>query len=63
MHAASPLASDFSSFVASDHGISSGEAERLIQDWLSKYRPQARRPIRFLVAVEEGADPAPHTEE
>lgn len=53
MHAASPLASDFNSFVASDHGISATEAESLIQDWLVRYRPQARPPIRFLVPVEE----------
>ena len=53
MHAASPLVPDFNSFVASDHGISASEAERLIQEWLVRYRPQARRPIQFLVPVEE----------
>jgi hypothetical protein len=55
MHAASSLVPDFSSFVASDHGISASEAERLIQDWLLRYRPQARRPIQFLVPVEDDA--------
>jgi hypothetical protein len=54
MHSASPLVPDFNSFVASDHGISATEAERLIQEWLVRYRPQARPPIRFLVPVEEG---------
>jgi hypothetical protein len=53
MHAASPLVPDFNSLVASDHGISESEAERLIQDWLFRYRPQARPPIQFLVPVEE----------
>jgi hypothetical protein len=53
MRAASSLVPDFSSFVASDHGISAAEAERLIQEWLVRYRPQAPRPIQFLVPVEE----------
>ena len=41
-------ASDFHSFVAVDRGISPDEADRLIQEWLTMYRPQARPPIQIL---------------
>jgi hypothetical protein len=38
-----PSAFDFSAFVASGRGISSQEAEQLIEHWLAAYEPRARR--------------------
>jgi hypothetical protein len=65
MLASSSLAPDFSSFVASDYGISPNEAELLIEDWLAKYRPQAPRPIQFLMpgGSSWGAAPTAQAEE
>ena len=32
---------DFSAFVASNRGISSDEAQQLIEEWLQEYEPRA----------------------
>lgn len=51
----SELVTDFRSFVASSRGISCDEAQQLIENWLSDYRPRTRVPIQVLhVAVENG---------
>ena len=44
---------DFSSFIAASRGISSGEAEMLLENWLTEYESQERRPIRVMRSADE----------
>jgi hypothetical protein len=39
---------DFSAFVAASRGISSREAQRLLEEWLEKYEPSTTRTSRFV---------------